>query len=717
MPDAAPRYWAFLSYSHADIRWGRRLHRALEAYVVPRRLVGRPGPGGPTPRRLRPIFRDQDEMGAGGSLSDRLKTALDASASMIVVCSPAAAASPWVNEEIRRFKAERGEDRILAVIVDGEPFGSERPGAAALECFPPALRQRHADGERIEPIAADLRPGRDNLHAAVLKLVAGVLGVDLDELVRRDAQRRNRELVALTSVFAAATAAMAGLALVAVHERDQARLQRAEALRQRGQAEGLVEFMIGDLKDRLQPAGRLDIMDAIGVRAQAYYAAEKSGLDDRSLGRRATVLHLLGNIRTQRYDLPAALVLFQEAARSTAEILKRRPNDPRAIYDHAQSVFWIGEVARQSSDEEAALTQFRIYQSLARRLTAIDPKNLDWQAEVEEADTNVGVVLLSQARAEEASHELEGALAISRRLAAAPDAKRAWQWDEAQSFAWLADAEKAQGRLDIARTDRQAEGRVYEALMAASPHDSDAAAALANSHAETAGIELEGGGAAAATLALRDAAAQLDVLMRAAPDNAIYQSEALTAQRLLAEALLQQGRLKDAAVAAARATELCEARVEAAEARHDPAPAWRGPRLGGARIIALKVAAAGARSAAAQRQALQAAPGEAARLRGLLAAEPQSRILAVAAAEAELLAGDFADLQGDAAGARAAWSWSLSVLRAAPQARSWADPAPVVLRQATYRLSFAHPPAGPLSEPSRVRALPKGPRSLTDYRW
>ena len=712
MPDAAPRYWAFLSYSHADIRWGRRLHRALEAYVVPRRLVGRQTPAGPAPRRLRPIFRDQDEMGAGGSLSERLKHALDASRSLIVICSPAAAASPWVNEEIRRFKAERGEDRILAVIVDGEPFASERPGGAGLECFPHALRYRHADGERIEPIAADLRAGRDNLHAAVLKLVAGVLDVDLDELVQRDAQRRNRELVTLTSVFGLATAAMAGLALIAVQERDEAR-------RERGQAEGLVEFMIGDLKDKLQPAGRLDIMDAIGVRARAYYAAENSGLDDSSLGRRASVLHLLGNIRTQRYDLPAALVLFREAARSTAEILKRRPNDPRAIYDHAQSVFWIGEVARQGGDAAAALTQFRAYQALARRLAVIDPTNRDWQGEVEEADTNIGVVLLGQARPAEAAVELEDALAISRHLAATPGAKRAWQWDEAQSLAWLADAEKAQGRFDAARADRRAEARVYEALMAASPHDSDAAAALANNQAETAGIDLESGRADAARPALQDAAARLDALMRAAPDNAIYQSEALTAQRLLAEALLQEGRLPEAAAAAARAIQLCEARMRAAEARHDPAPAWAGPRLGGARITALKVAAAGAPSAAAQRQALQGAPDEAARLRALLAAQPQSRILGVAAAEAAMLAGDYADLQGDAGRAHAAWSWSLSTLRAAPQALSWADATPVVLRQASYRLSFAHPPAGPVSarDPARVRALPRGPRSLTDYRW
>lgn len=710
MPDAGPRYWAFLSYSHADIRWARRLHRALEAYVAPRRLVGRPTPCGPAPRRLRPIFRDLDEMGAGGSLSERLKRALDASGALIVICSPAAAASPWVGEEIRRFKAERGEDRILAVIVDGEPFGSERPGAAALECFPEALRRRHADGERIEPIAADLRPGRDNLHAAVLKLVAGVLDVDLDELVQRDAARRNRELMALASVFGVAAAAMAALAMIAVQGRDEAR-------RERGQAERLVEFMIGDLKDKLQPAGRLDILDAIGVRAQAYYAAENSGgLDDRSLGRRARVLHLLGDIQKQRGDLTAALELFQQASRSTAELLKRRPNDPQAIYDHAQSVAYIGEVAYRRGDPAVALPPYEAYQSLARKLAAIDPNNPDWQREVEEADTDLGVVLLSLARPDEAARDFQDALGISRRLAAAPGEKqRTWRWDEAQNFAWLADAELARGALDAAIANRQAEGRIYETIVAASPRDSEASAALASNRAKIASIELASGGAAAATQALQEAAAEIDPLLREAPDNDIYKGEAVTVMRLLAQAQLQDGRLSDAAPTAARAIQLCQAQLQEADKRRDEALKWRGERLGAANIVALKIAAAAATTSSAQRQALQGAPAEAARLRTLLAAHPQNPTLAVTTAEAVLLAGDARALEGDAAGAKSDWAWADAQAR-----RTIAnDRTPVVLRQASYRLSLAHPPSGPLtsSDPGRVRELPKGPRSLADYRW
>ena len=120
-----------------------------------------------------------------------------------MICSPQAAKSRWVNEEIIAFKRLGREDRIFCLIVDGEPNATDLPGRAEEECFPPALRFRlGADGQlseiRTEPIAADAREGKDGRRSAKLKLIAGVLGVGYDALRRREQQRRNRRLFALT---------------------------------------------------------------------------------------------------------------------------------------------------------------------------------------------------------------------------------------------------------------------------------------------------------------------------------------------------------------------------------------------------------------------------------------------------------------------------------------------------------------------------------------
>jgi eukaryotic-like serine/threonine-protein kinase len=134
------KYVAFISYSHLDKKWGDWLHRALESYRVPRRLVGTAGRDGPVPRRLFPVFRDREELPTAADLGEQINDALANSACLIVVCSPNSAKSIWVNQEILTFKRMGRDNRILAIIVDGEPNASDKTGLAAAECFPPALR-------------------------------------------------------------------------------------------------------------------------------------------------------------------------------------------------------------------------------------------------------------------------------------------------------------------------------------------------------------------------------------------------------------------------------------------------------------------------------------------------------------------------------------------------------------------------------------------------
>jgi len=196
------RYWAFISYSQRDVEWAQWLHEELETYRVPRQWIGRQVGGNRkiTPRLI-PIFRDRDELPSAGDLGSKIREALEASYALIVICSPYAAASPWVNEEVRTFKSFGRSQRVFPLIIDGEPFASERPSLGLPECFPPALRFAvAADGtltdRRADPLAADARQGKDGRSAARLKLIAGILGVGFDDLRRREAVRqRQRRLI------------------------------------------------------------------------------------------------------------------------------------------------------------------------------------------------------------------------------------------------------------------------------------------------------------------------------------------------------------------------------------------------------------------------------------------------------------------------------------------------------------------------------------------
>lgn len=196
----AMRYAAFVSYSSADRRAGEQLQKALEAYAVPASLRGQDFGRGPVPGRIAPVFRDRWDADASADLGATLRTALHASAALIVLCSPAAARSQWVNEEIREFRRAAGGTAafVLPVLLDGLPErfddDAQRDGA-----FPPALFERWDEASRRwladdrEPLAPDLRIEGDGLRFAVMKLVAALTGVPLTLLTQRQAEAERRE--------------------------------------------------------------------------------------------------------------------------------------------------------------------------------------------------------------------------------------------------------------------------------------------------------------------------------------------------------------------------------------------------------------------------------------------------------------------------------------------------------------------------------------------
>ena len=103
-------------------------------------MAGRLTANGVVPRRLTPVFRDEQDLSAGGDLAEEIKAALAASQFLVVLCSPTAAKSRWTNQEIESFKRTRPEGCVLAAVAAGEPFASDIPGRGGENVSPgPAL--------------------------------------------------------------------------------------------------------------------------------------------------------------------------------------------------------------------------------------------------------------------------------------------------------------------------------------------------------------------------------------------------------------------------------------------------------------------------------------------------------------------------------------------------------------------------------------------------
>ncbi|MGH8172161.1 MAG: TIR domain-containing protein [Rhodanobacteraceae bacterium] len=646
-------YRAFISYSHQDQVWAQWLHKALETYRVPSHLVGKTTAAGPIPRRLTPIFRDRDELASATDLGRKVNEALAQSANLIVICSPQAAASRWVNEEVLAYKRLGREDRIFCVLVAGEPNASDIPGREAEECFADALRFKlDAAGqptrERTEPVAADARTGKDGKPNAKLKLIAGMLDVGFDALKQREQQRRNRKWAALAAASFAGMLITGGLSVYALRARH-------EAIAQRSEAEGLIEFMLGDLRKTLEPVGRLDALDSVGKRALAYYAAQNTrGLDADELGRRARALHLIGEVDDLRGNLDEALGVFNEAAESTGELLARAPNDAQRIFDHAQSVYWVGYVAFQRGQNDVAENAFIEYRNLAEQLVALDPAKSDWQAEVEYAYSNLGTLLIKQGRSAEAAAAFERSLAISSALArAAPDDVDR-QLEDAQSHAWLADAHEKQGRLGEALRLREAELATYQSVLAIDPNNNDAKRGVLVASGVLARLSVATGELAQATTRFEVAAKFADQLIAAEPKNTDWADMSAQIYAGFGEALYFTSDDTGARAEVARATQIAERLIQ----NDSSVIRWQAFLLSRCNLLQALLTARAGDHAAALKQAQQVVL----RIKGLEQSEKIDQLIRWQLATALLVSGDELQALGRSEEARHEWQRATALL-------------------------------------------------------
>jgi tetratricopeptide (TPR) repeat protein len=543
-PGGAGAYVAFISYSHKDAAMGRWLHRKLEGYRLPKRLVGTEGEDGEVPARLTPIFRDRDELPAAGDLSERVRAALAVSKNLIVICSPHSAASPWVAKEIVTFRELHPDRPIFTAIVEGEPE----------QCFSQALLAGGA-----EPLAADLRKKGDGHRLGLLKLVAGLAGVGLDALVQRDAARRIRRVTYVTAVALAAMLVMALLTAFALNA-------RAEAQRQRAEAEGLVEFMLTDLRDRLKGVGRLDVLTAVNRRALDHYQKQDlEGLPAQSLERRARILHAMGEDDEKRDNLPRALTQFEEARRTTAVLLQENPGDPDRIFAHSQSEYYVGLIAWRTQHVDAAQAAFQSYAALARKLIAIDPNNPDWLMEGGYAESNLATLLLrDRGDSVAAGNGFRRSVAYFRSASRLNPDDLDKLWDIADGHAWVADCYRAQRKYGEAFAAREQQAAVLRFLRSKDPANVKYTRGWLANALGFAQIELDSGRAEAASKRLKTAFEMAAALARQDPENKELEKQRIATGLFLAKARIRVARnagsgqgveelLRDCTTATARA--------------------------------------------------------------------------------------------------------------------------------------------------------------------
>jgi tetratricopeptide (TPR) repeat protein len=419
----ARRFAAFISYSHTDADAAAKLQRKLERYRLPKRI---PEARLNAASSLGSIFRDREDLAAAASLSAAIRDAIRRAEALVVICSPDAAASPWVAAEIDLFRELHPGKPVLAALLSGEPRDS----------FPAALTANDN-----EPLAADLRPEGDGEQLGFLKIVAGIAGVPLDALIQRDAQRRIRRVTVITAGALAAMLIMGIMTTLALQASN-------EAARQRAEAEGLVEYMLTDLRKKLEGVGKINIMEGVNRRALQYYRQQGNLtiLPPDSLLQRARIIESMGEDDEKRGKFDAARRKYLELHRVTAALMARDRANPDRIFSHARSENRLALLAHSQGNVANALSGFNASNVLLNSIMTDQNLKPEWLKLAAYVNGNICAVHLQTRRpVNGALAHCRTAVAFNERLIKAQPEKPEPIYDLIFHLAWLDEALTAFG--------------------------------------------------------------------------------------------------------------------------------------------------------------------------------------------------------------------------------------------------------------------------------
>ncbi len=222
------------------------------------------------------------------------------------------------------------------------------------------------------------------------------------QLVRRWV-RRHRTAVAVAGMAMVVLAVVGALSIRRiVREERRATIQRDLAERNHAEAEDLVGFMVFDLKDKLEPLGKLDALDAVAQRATDYYAAQPSVLNADQRLKRAVALRSLGDVLLARGDSTAALAQYRAAASIDDSLISEDPNDQVWLRSRSHSHERVGNALLSQGNDAAALAEFRTSLEIGERLAALEPADVMRHRNLATARERIAGVLLSKGRSREA---------------------------------------------------------------------------------------------------------------------------------------------------------------------------------------------------------------------------------------------------------------------------------------------------------------------------
>jgi serine/threonine-protein kinase len=245
---------------------------------------------------------------------------------------------------------------------------------------------------------------------------------------------------------------------------------RAEAERRRAQAEDLINFMVGDLRTKLEPVGRLEVLDDAAEKAMQYLGSSKpESLSVQELIAHSKALNQLGEVRMGQGNMRAAMPLFEQSLNRAQMAVQREPKNDDAKFAYGLSRFWMANSYRLQGDIPHAAGDARIYLAVMSDLAMRHPSNDPYLLEASYAHSLNGLLLEAQRDFKGAIGEYQKTLAIKNAYAARHPGDDKAAEDVARTMNKFAFALQQSGDLRGARRQFETEVALREELVARNP--------------------------------------------------------------------------------------------------------------------------------------------------------------------------------------------------------------------------------------------------------
>jgi tetratricopeptide (TPR) repeat protein len=570
------RFAAFISYRHRepDHTWARWLHKALETYRVPKKLAAQRG----LPRRLEKVFRDEEELPAAASLSDKIEQALVDARYLIVICSPQTPPSQWVNEEIGRFRQMGRDDRLLALMIEGNPE----------ESFPENLKKvtRQVDDgqggtqevvEHVEPLAADVRGGpqdtpRRARELARLRLLAVILGVDFDDLRQREALRRRRRLITAGATAAGVLLALGSASGFAVYQAQRAEQAQQQAEEASGVAVDTIESMLDSKQQLEHKAGTRDTQASMLESALDKLKNIKSDLGEtqRAVARRAAYVRLeRGTLYLLEGNTESAGNNYEEALATLQELAEAHPEDPAIQRDLGLAWHLLGKLAERRGETHTAAERFQKALGVRERLMENHPENVGARRDLAQSYEFLGHTAATMGDTEQALTYHQRSLKLREAVREQRPEQRAARRELSDSLSNIGDMQLRLGSPNKAAAQYDRSLTLFNKLYESQPQNTEAQRNLSVALSKLGALNLRRGKPAAAQQYFQKALELIRRLVASDPEHTEWQRALSRCRTNLGYALEQQGELKEALETYQKAQQTAQKLVEQVPDRAD----------------------------------------------------------------------------------------------------------------------------------------------------